>query len=279
MMLRICLLGLILISGMGIHAQVLPEGGGARAAALGQAYTSVRSDIWGGMFYNPASLVGIENPTVGLDAEQRFGLNTGRLAVALPWGEDRVQAAGLSFSTFGFENYSSYRISASYALQAFDAIQLGARVHYQGMNITGYTNGSAIIADFGFLARLNDELDLAGRIHNVNQARLRTNVGEDVLASSLAIGLGYHPNDKVFVGLDIEKNELADASLRIGVEYEIHPAITARVGTHTQPLGWSGGFRLHTGPLDLDFSGSFHERLGFTPQLSVSWAINGQSDE
>lgn len=280
---RIVTVGILLFLFSNVHAQILPEGGGARAAALGQAYTAVQGDLWGGMFFNPASLVGMESTAFGADAERRFGLSElliARAGAALPWGEEgSEQAIGIGLTSFGFENYNAYRISAGYAISAFEVLQLGARIHYQGINVTGYGSGGAFVADFGFIANLNDEISLAGRAHNINQARMRTNVGEDILSSTLAIGMGYRPNSKVLLAVDVEKSEFSNASLRFGAEYKLHTAFTARVGTHTQPLGWSGGFSVHTGPLNLDIAGRYHERLGFFPQLSLSWNLNNASDE
>ena len=281
MIVRTCFLVLGLLFGGWIHGQILPEGGGARAAALGQAYTSVTGDIWGGMYYNPASLAGMESATFGADVEQRYGLSellTARAAAALPWGEERAQAIGIGITSFGFQNYNAYRVSAGYAIEAFKAVTLGARLHYQGLTVTGYGSGGAFVADFGFVAKLGPELSLGGRVHNLNQARIKTNLGEDVLATTLAIGLSYQPNEKVLLAADVEKNEFSMASLRLGAEYELHPSLTARVGTHTQPLGWSGGIRVNTGPLNLDITGRYHERLGFFPQLSLGFNLKEKED-
>jgi hypothetical protein len=273
---------LIFFCGLGLKAQLLPEGGGARAAALGQAYTGIQGDLWGGFFFNPASLAAMEHSAIGADAERRFGLAellTARAAGALAWGEGRRQALGLGMTSMGFENYNSYRLSLAYAIEAAEKVHLGARVHYQGLNVTGYGNGGTIVADLGFLAEITPELTLGGRAHNINQARIKTTLGEDVLATTLAAGLAYRPNENVLLLVDVEKSELLPASLRFGAEYQLHTMIAARVGMHTQPLGWSGGFRFNNGPLDLDFAGRYHERLGFFPQVSVAWNINRKNDE
>lgn len=273
---------LVFFCGSGLKAQLLPEGGGARAAALGQAYTGIQGDLWGGLFYNPASLAVMEHSAIGADGERRFGLAdllTARAAGALAWGEGRRQAVGLGITTFGFENYNSYRVSAAYAIEAVKRVHLGARLHYQGLNVTGYGNGGAMVADLGFLAEITPELTLGGRAHNINQARLSTTTGEDVLATTLAVGLGYRPNENVLLLVDVEKNELLPASLRFGAEYQLHAMVAARLGMHTQPLGWSGGFRFNNGPLDIDFAGRYHERLGFFPQIAVAWNINRKNDE
>jgi hypothetical protein len=273
---------LICCLGFGLKAQLLPEGGGARAAALGQAYTAIQGDLWGGLFYNPASLAAMEHTAFGADGEQRFGLSellTARAAVALPWGEGKRQAAGLGITTFGFENYTTYRASVAYAIEALESFHIGARLHYQGLNVTGYTSGGTVVADLGVLAKVTPELTLGVRAHNLNQARLTTAIGEDILATTLAAGLAFQPNENVLFAVDVEKNELLPASLRLGAEYRLHSMIAARVGMHTQPMGWSGGFRFNNGPLDVDFAGRYHERLGFFPQVSVAWNINRKDQE
>lgn len=276
-------IGVVLCGSIG-WAQVLPEGGGARAGALGQAYTAVQADIWGGMYYNPASLTGLKKGTLGVDVEQRYGLSelfTGRAAVALPIGNSETgQTIGLGLSAFGFPNYQSMRLTAGYGIRAFDRLDLGVRLHYQNMTVTGYGTGSAFIADLGFVAKLNDQLSLAGRAQNVNQARLKTAVGEDVLASTFAAGFIYLPNKKTTVLLDLEKSELFPASLRLGVAYQFHEILEAQVGTHTQPLGWSGGFSVKKDSWNLNIAGRYHERLGFFPQVSLHWSWGkGGKDE
>ncbi|MEZ4687833.1 MAG: hypothetical protein R3B47_17750 [Bacteroidia bacterium] len=235
----VLILALVFGCGFGLKAQLLPEGGGARAAALGQAYTAVQGDLWGGLFYNPASLAAMEYSALGADGERRFGLSdllTARAAGAFAWGEGRRQGFGLGLTTFGFENYNTYRVSAAYGIEALENFHLGARVHYQALNVTGYSSGSAFVADLGFLAEITPELTFGGRAHNINQAKLNTSTGEDVLATTLAVGLAFRPNENVLLAVDVEKNELLPASLRLGAEYQLHPMIAARVGAHTQPL-------------------------------------------
>jgi hypothetical protein len=252
---------------------------GARVVGLGNAYTAVSGNLWS-VFHNPASITGGEGLELGTYVEQRYFLKEltyGSAAALYPFAGN--QAAGLSLSSQGFSGYRQNSIGLTYGITLFDHLSLGARVNAATLAIAGYGSVATIFADFGAHYAINEELAVGASMYNVSQARLNTQLGEELLLPSiLSAGLSYRPGEKVMIVADVQKHEGFPASFRGGIEYEISELIIARIGTGTEPLVFSGGVGVNWEGLQLDISMSYTERVQYSPHFSLSYLI-GKSEE
>jgi hypothetical protein len=83
----------------------------------------------------------------------------------------------------------------------------------------------------------------------------------------------YKFSEKVLVSVEDEKQVDAVNVVRVGVDYRIAEPLYLRGGFATNPALTSFGFGLHFGQFMFDTSASFHEVLGFTPQISLQYEV------
>ena len=264
----------ILIFGQAIQA---PPAVGAKMAGLGQAYTAVRGDFWS-LFKNPAGIAGIQSAQLGIYAEQRYFLEEltyGSAGLVIPFLEE--QAIGLQVGSFGFEAYRENHASFTYAIEIFDIVSIGAKANYANVNITDYGSSSTFFLDIGLNAAINQELSIGFYAFNANRASLQTQSFEEELPMIIATGISYLPTEKVMFVIDIQKELESEVSFRGGIDYGIADFLFARLGVSTEPLIWSGGFGLIFDNFFLDAALTHHERLGYSPHLSLSYAF-GRSE-
>jgi hypothetical protein len=255
---------------------------GARRLSLGNAYTAVKGDYWA-MYANPAGLVGMKEMKAGVFVERRFllnQLNHGAAGFAMPFKERH--AAGIQFSGFGFGDYSDANVALAYAGQVIEQLSLGVRVNYKRTSIANYGAQGALVIDAGLNALLAKGLTVGFSVSNTNQARLKKDIDEQIpdeqIPTTLDFGLAYQASDKVLVVLDLQKQVNFAYSFRGGVEYAILPILTARVGVSTAPVTMNAGLGLKIKQLELDISNSYHELIGYTPALSLSYKF-GKKEE
>ena len=247
---------------------------GGRRISLGNAYTGVRGDFWS-LYANPAGLAGMKDMQAGVFFERRFllkELNLGTAAFAMPFKTRHV--AGINFGGFGFGGYSETNVAASYAVALLDKLSLGVKMNYLRASIMGYGATGALIVDAGINAQIAKGLTIGFSGYNINQARLNATQidgNKDQIPSTLSLGMAYQASDKVLLVADVEHQVNFPTSFRGGVEYAILPILKARVCAGSAPVYFNAGLGLQIKNLDIDWANSYHQVLGYTPSLSLSY--------
>lgn len=247
---------------------------GARAISLGHAYVGVWGDYWS-LYHNPAGIAGVESVQLGAYVERRFNLREltyGSAGAVLPIFSR--QAVGLDVSSFGFDAYRENRVGASYAINVLEVLSLGVKLNYSNLNIAQYGSTSAFSLDVGLNTALTDQLSVGFHAYNISQSRIVGESFEEDMPTVFTAGVAYQPSEKVLVVVDVQKDVDHPTSFRGGVEYAFAPSLAARVGVSTEPLTWNLGLGLSLKQLQLDAAFGYHERLGYTPHISMSFAFN-----
>lgn len=243
---------------------------GARRLGLGGAYMGLGADFWN-LMGNPAALAGLKGPTAGIYLERRFmlaELNHGAFGFALPFQTKHY--AGLDASGFGFGGYSESRIGLTYATTLAEKFSLGVKVNYSRTSIESYGTAGALHIDAGFHAKVSKTLSAGFRVYNANQAWLSRTANER-LPSIYSFGVAWQPNEKTLLVADVEKNINYPVSVKGGVEYAFNKVFRARAGFGTAPVNFGAGLGLQVKQLQLDFASSWHQQLGYSPHLSLTW--------
>jgi hypothetical protein len=204
-------------------------------------------------------LAGTASPTAGAYFERRYllpDLNNGAAGFTLPFKTNHW--AAVDFNAFGISQYyNESRIGLSYATNIVERLRFGARINMLQAAIQGYGSSTTFFVD-------------AARVYNANRARLDKELGEDV-PTILSVGVAWTPSDKLLLVTDLEKYTDFPLSWRGGIEYKFHPRFCARAGISTSPATVNGGLGLMLDKLQVDVTSSWHESLGFTPGMGLTW--------
>jgi hypothetical protein len=249
-----------------------PQNAGARGAAMGNAsvtFTDINS-----AFSNQAGLAFLEELNFTAYGEKRFlaeGLNSFLFAAAYPI--DKVGTIGLTVNYFGFNAYNEQKIGLSYARKLAKNFSLGAQFDYLATRIPDYGTASSFTFELGMLAKLSKQVTLAAHTYNPINSKV---AGLDRLPNLVKIGVGYSPSDKVTLTGELEK-DIYNFPLvgKIGVEYRPMKALAIRAGfAANQPTIASFGLGLYLQGLRIDVASSYHQILGLTPSVSISYGLN-----
>jgi hypothetical protein len=248
-------------------------GGGAAPAATAGAWTAVRGSLWS-LWHNPAAITGTPGIQAGAYFSRQFllsELSYGSAGAVIPFAGN--QAAGLRVSSFGFDAYRESRASASYGITVIEMLSIGVTVNAASLSIRDYGSATTFYADAGVHLQLNQQVHLGFSALNVNRAQLNSSTGfREDLPTILTAGVSYQPTGKVRILADAAKDVDHPLSFSSGIEYEILPALTARIGAGNGPVRLSGGLGLAWQQVRLDLAFQYTERLGYTPHLSLAWA-------
>jgi hypothetical protein len=265
-------------------AQFLGVGIGARAAAMGGAYTSIVDDGTA-LHWNPAGLSRVDGHRLTLshvswfsDAQYQYasyaapaGSDAG-IGVALeqggadPW--DNTGAG--SFETGDFAGVVGYgrRVSAD--------VGVGADLKFLSSSL-GDHGASSYAVDLGVLYRVNDDTNVGAAVRNLGPG-LTFESGTDPLPVTMTLGGSYRWHG-VLLSMDLEKVNDLGATTRIGAEYAPVRYLALRGGwiggDETALSGLTGGVGLNWNErwaVDYAYGSS---DLGGTHQFALSAGLGG----
>ncbi|MBN2543553.1 PorV/PorQ family protein [bacterium] len=227
-------------------------GVGARAMALGQAYTAIGDDGYG-YFYNPGSIVEIKKWSVSssyqfLPLDRKIinasvGVNIRNdAAMALSWihaGDDNLMGYDIDGEPTEHIANSDNAIFLTFAKTLRRIGGIGINFKYvQGKleDVTAYSVGF----DLGFFGYLMDKRLMAGLcVQNVgvkyswdsNDYYTQGGTYTEDFPYIIKAGLAYTPKQLPgFVSLDLEKGKDFDFRYHIGAEFDVVKQVTLRTG-------------------------------------------------
>ena len=258
-------LTLFLLCGTAV-AQLTPWGG--PASAYGYAGLS-SSDVWS-VRYNQAGLANIESFQTGVAYQSPFLLNelgTGQLIAAMPVGDG---AFGLAVQNRGFSLYREGLYGIGYGRKLSESFNMGIQINYFTLQLgEGYGSVSTFTVEGGFTYDLTQNLSIAGHVYNPNQSKLEDS--GDQLPAFLKGGIAYRFSDKVQTSLEVWKHMEYDAEIHAGISYRAAEVLSLGVGIQSNPGSIYGGFGLHFGDLEFGVATLYHNVLGYSPQLSLTY--------
>ena len=257
----------------------LSGGSGAVSGAMGGSSTAM-ADEWA-VFNNIGALSANEDlvPNAMFSFENRFGLkefNSYHLGLLAPFNFGGV--GGLTFSRFGDKFYNETQIGLGYSHQ-ISFVSVGAKVNYFQVAVDdqiGITQGARgrLLVELGGKANLSKKWSVGIYGYNFTQSKLRVlDGGEDRIPVILKAGVGYQPYNKLFLSVETEKNLDYPATVRAGVNYQVHQYFFVRTGISTKPFNSSFGIGFQPKNFSLDYALSNSSVLGWTNQISVRYAL------
>jgi len=280
---------------------------GARATAMGQAFTSVPNDVQG-LPYNPAGLASmtasqlsfqhlsyVENVDqegasfghAGRTEEMSWGLSANYLRVG---DITRTLSTGLStgdgFTETGSFSTYDMALGASAAGPVMDDLKAGGTVKFIRESLSD-ASASAGAVDAGILYRLNDE-----HSWNVGVSLLNFGVASRFadaavkLPSTIRAGISGQPFPQWLISTDFVKRVDTSGEADIGIEVNPHRMVSFRMGyryARTRPdLGglsdFSAGMGLRYNSMSFDYAFIPLGDLGITHRITVNYRFKPKGD-
>lgn len=216
---------------------------------------------------NQAALAQIKNVTAGVYGEQRFLLSATSLytaAIAIP---TKTGNFGVNLKYAGFKNFNENQIGLAYARSLGSGVDIGVQFNYYGYRVPSYSNANTLTVEMGAIIHLTEQLN-AG-IHVYNPIGGRFGKTGEKLATAYKVGLGYDASEKFFVSAEIVKEEDFPVNVNAGIQYQFMQQFFARAGIASATSLAYAGVGIGWKNYRLDFSGSYHPQLGWSPGLML----------
>ena len=226
---------------------------------------------------NQASLAQLKNVSAAVYGERRFllsELNSYTAVIGLPTGSGNF---GVKANYSGFSDYNETQIGLAYGRKLGNKIDIGAQFNYNGIQVAGYGNASAISFELGTILHVTERLHAGVHVNNPVGGKFGKDQQEK-LSSVYSFGLGYDASEKFLVSAEIEKEEDQPVNVNAGMQYKFLPQLLARAGmSSATSTAWLGlGLTLKS--FRLDVTAGYHPQLGVTPGvlLLFNWNKSGK---
>jgi hypothetical protein len=242
---------------------------GARASALGNASVTL-TDTWSAT-HNQAGLGFVRTPSAGIYYENRFlikELSTRSAVLAIPI---KAGTFGFSLCDFGYALYKESNYNLSFSKAFSKTFSMGIALDYLSTRIAeGNGNFAAMVGEIGMQAKLNKNLVIGTHLYNPTRSRLGKNTSEHI-PSVLQLGIAYSFSSNVFMTAETEKDISQKAIFKAGIEYQPVHNFYLRIGISTEPVLTAFGFGVAVKNLQIDLSAHYHQTLGVTSQLGLTY--------
>ena len=239
---------------------------GGRSTGLAHASVTL-SDVWS-THHNQAGLAWMKEQSAGVYYQNKFSmkeLNNVGLAYAHPLKKGTI---ALQWSNFGYSLYQENKVGLAYALQLSEKLSGGIQLDYLSTKLGGiYGSKSVLAGEIGLQAKLTSKITIGTHLYNPTRAKLNEYDKESV-PSIMRLGIDYRFSEKVLVIVETEKDIDHAAMLKTGLEYQANDKFYFRGGIATGPTLGSFGFGLNMKQYKLDIAASYHQTLGFSPEVS-----------
>lgn len=258
----------LLFHALALHAQfglsLLPH---ARSAALAHSVLHFREAD--ALSANPAGLADLPAPIAQVTAHRRFllsDLQQAQAGAALPLGGG---SGGLLLDHFGGPHYREQQFALVYGRALSPLLRLGLRLGYLLRSLPEQQSSSDLQAALGLQIQLHEQWQVATLLENPWRSRRDKRTYQP---SRFTAGFSYQPSDAARWNLELSKEWDFPPSLRTGVEYQPGGELLLRCGLQLQPEVWTLGLGYGLSEhWQVDFAGSFHLLLGFSPTLTFRW--------
>lgn len=255
---------------------------GARAVALGGAYSAVADDA-SAIFWNPAGLCQIgHQELVGSHADlYGTGLQQNVIGAVVPFTPN--QAAAFDWYSNGYDDseldFGENRLDLAWSQRLHRRVAVGVNVKYLSRNIglDGVTLGSGrgFGLDLGLMTFLSEQARVGIVLQDFQDTSLDySDIGSTVVyPSSLRLAAAWSPFQPLLLAMDL------DDRLHAGVEYAPVDFLAFRAGFQDDTGGsegavWSAGTGVRLGIIKFDYAVEFHPDLGETNHFDLGLAFN-----
>jgi hypothetical protein len=259
----------LLFPGFKMYSQVTAVG--ARSISMAGVTVGLE-DVWA-IANNPAGLARSGHLSLATCLEQRYLLKeTGYygMAAAITAGK-----GGLGFFSMysGYKAFINQEISLGYGRSFGDHVSGGVSLAYfyqkagesaRSVHQVGY--------QLGAIVDLSEKVYFAFAAFNPFQYYYK-NKEYASLPTIFRIGISYHYSPNLLIHTECEKDLDYPPWVKLGMEYFYREVFMIRGGIRLYPVTCAFGAAFRHHEFLVEIASSYHQHLGFTPQISIQYDI------
>ena len=209
---------------------------------------------------------------ISLNASNRFGLSEYSQVMLAGNITSKLASIGFAYRISPFSDFTEHKAQLGVARKLSKTVSVGVSVNYHSFTSTNvyYQNTALLTFNAGLYYQINEELNAGFSLFNPNRTRIEKTSGER-LAAQYRLGLDYTLADNIILYSDFLQASEQRPDLNVGLElnkekYKIRGGFGLNQSVAL-------GFGWKTNALQLNVAAAYHNRLGFSPSLNMTYAF------
>ena len=238
-----------------------------KSAAMSNASVAA-TNIWS-VYNNQAGLGYLSNITLGVFHQSGFikQQNTQGISFAFP---TKTGTIGASYSYFGFSQYNEMQAGLAFGRSFTRYFAAGVQINYLSTQIAdNYGSSKAVNFEVGILSQPVKGLFIGAHVYNPARSKMKN----EPIPTIFKLGAGYQFSEKVFLGIETEKDFEHDAIFKAGLNYQMINYVSLQAGISTNPTRYSFGIGFHYISINAHVGFLKHQTLGFKPSFTLSYGF------
>lgn len=245
---------------------------GSRSAGLCNSTAALPSP-WS-LFRNQAGIAGQKDIWIGIHHGNKFfikELGQSAIGLCIPV---KPGTLGVTLVHFGFKQFHQTKTGLNYGMMLSENLAIGIGLNFHFVQfLKQYGKTKCISAEGGITYHPLKELIVGAFLVNPTGSYLTS---PNDMVSSFGIGLAYIPNDNLIITLQGEDSNQSTPVFRCGIEYNPRGKTSIRTGIASNPKIMAFGLGWEYDRFVFDLSFSYHQFLGYTPELSVAYTFENR---
>jgi hypothetical protein len=226
---------------------------------------------------NQAALASPGKAGVGVYSEERFLLRDLRTSGIAVSLPGYHGGLGLQMIYFGSGDYDEAQFGFAYARLLGAAVSLGVQFNYYSVHISGYGNTGTVSAAIGVLFHPSDKVHIGFQVNNPAGARFRNS--REKLATVIRAGIGYEISGQLLSGMEIIKEENKPVNVQAGFHYAFAKKVFLKVGVSSSAAAPFCGAGLFWDDFRLDIHVSYQYQPGLTPGFQLVYYFKNEREK
>ncbi|MDF2436890.1 MAG: hypothetical protein K0Q95_1266 [Bacteroidota bacterium] len=244
---------------------------GPRSSAMGNASVSL-SDMWSA-HHNQGALGFVRDAGAGVSYENRFLLKEISVRGGVAVLPVKAGTFGICITNFGYSQYNENKYSVSFGKAFGDKLSAGIAIDYLTTKIAeGYGSKGVLAAEAGIVAKPIKNLNIGVHVFNPTRAKI-SDYDDERLPTIIRLGGDYTFSEKVILAIEAQKDIRYKPEFKAGIEYKAVKEFYLRIGISTNPTLSTFGFGINLKNIKIDLAASYHQTLGISPQLGLSYVF------
>lgn len=249
------------------------------AKQAGMAYTGLTQYHIFSAQNNIAATAFLKESGVGIFLNNRYLFaQLNELNTAYVYQNKKIGAFSTTIKYWGYSAYNESIIGLGYARKFGSKVSAGLKLNYHRLAIQDNGSKSLFSFNLGLAYTPIEKFRIGVSIFNPAKQKLEKEY-QETLSTQFSFGLSYHPTKKVIIALETQKDLKNPFQLKLGVNYDIHEYISARIGGATNPTLFSFGFGTHVQNLSIDIASTWDMNLGYSPQISLHYTFKKNEEK
>ena len=225
---------------------------------------------------NQAQLGAITQPVIGIYNERRFMIKDLSLLQCAFVFPRQSGSYGFHVMQAGSRFYNETCVGLGFGRKLNDVLLLGVQFNYLHAKAATGDALSSVGFEAGTLVRLAENIQTGFHIRKMFVTAADGNEKPAVIYS---FGFGYDVTENLLLTATVEKQANLSSNLLVAMRYAFLPAFYVVTATFTAVKQAFAGFGFVWERKQLELAAGYHNQLGFTPALTLSFSFGKPAGE